>query len=74
MADFDIQEYETFDATYPYGSKLELKDITSYHVGEYYCINSDQILDEHLMEYDNLKLNHKASSIYVFVEGNIIFV
>lgn len=74
MADFNIEEYETLDDTYPYGSRLDLKDISSYHVGEYYCINRDQVQEENEMEYANLKLNHKASSIYVFVEGKINFL
>lgn len=66
-ADYSIKEYITDDDTYTYGSKLELTAISSYHVGEYYCINRDQ--EEFTTEYENMKINNKASSIYVFVEG-----
>lgn len=64
-----INEYKTGEDAYPYGSKLELTDITSDAVGEYYCINNDQIKEDYSTDYENLKINHKASSIYVFVEG-----
>lgn len=66
-----IQPTDTTDKSRPYGSILELIDIDYTFVGEFVCVHSDSIDNGN---YDDLRLDFKASRIYVFVDGNVIFI
>lgn len=63
---FTIGSLEDLNA---FRSNLEFKSIYTAFVGKYYCVYNDSIKDETETDYDDDVEKFKASSIYVFVDG-----
>lgn len=61
----EIREIESGDTSEPYGSILELIDVTHEDVGEFDCVESDFMN----ASFEYLQSLLKASRIYVFVHG-----
>lgn len=75
----DIIEAPNIDITYedtgfeeiPYRSILKIENATYKEVGEYYCVHKD--VDPTVHDIELLKSEFKAQSIYVYVQGLILF-
>lgn len=52
-----------------YRSHLEFQSITTEYVGKYYCVYNNSIRHESNTNFDDEVERFKASSIYVFVDG-----
>lgn len=52
-----------------YRSNLAFQSITTEFVGKYYCVYNNSIKDETKTNYDFEVVKFKASSIYIFVDG-----
>jgi hypothetical protein len=52
-----------------YKSSLQFESITSEYVGKYFCIYNSSLKETYDYEYEVEK--YKASTIYIFVDGEI---
>lgn len=52
-----------------YRSHLEFQSITTEYVGKYYCVFNHSIKDESSKNFEEEVEKYKASSIYIFVDG-----
>lgn len=52
-----------------YQSKLELQSITTEYVGRYFCVYNSSVKDDSQSDFNQLVEQFKASSIYIFVDG-----
>lgn len=52
-----------------YRSNLVFQSITTEYVGKYYCVYNHSIKDEAKTNFDYEVVKFKASSIYIFVDG-----
>lgn len=52
-----------------YRSHLEFQSITTEYVGKYYCVFNNSIKNESEKNFDEEVEKFKASSIYIFVNG-----
>lgn len=65
-----MDEAETADQPNTYKSTLEFQSITTEYVGRYYCVYNSSI-NPNVDHYDDEVKSYKASSIYVFVDGEL---
>lgn len=52
-----------------YRSNLELQSVTTEYVGRYYCVYNSSVKGESQSNYDQEVERFRASSIYIFVDG-----
>lgn len=52
-----------------YRSNLELQSVTTEYVGRYYCVYNNSVKDSSQTDYVQDVERFKASSIYIFVDG-----
>lgn len=57
------------DSKNVYRSNLEFQSITTEYVGKYYCVYNNSIKDETNTNFEDEVEKYKASSIYIFVDG-----
>lgn len=62
----DVQDGESFDAGYPYASRLTLNSVDHTVVGFYYCVQVDEESEGSLEVLVDL---FKATPFYIFVDG-----
>lgn len=59
----------TDDNRFVFRSELKFETITTEYVGKYYCVYNNSIKDDSKTNFDPEVEKNKASSIYVFVDG-----
>lgn len=64
-----VADDSTADERTIYRSHLEFQSITTEYVGRYYCVYNNSIKHESDSNFDAEVERFKASSIYVFVDG-----
>lgn len=57
------------DDKFIYKSNLKFESITTEYVGKYYCVFNSSVKDDTKTNFDAEIERGKASSIYIFVDG-----
>lgn len=57
------------DGRFIFSANLNFESITTEYVGKYYCVFNSSVRDESKTNYDLEVQKNRASSIYVFVDG-----
>lgn len=68
VINFVDTEFEV-DSKNVYRSNLVFEAITTEYVGKYYCVYNNSIKDETNTNFEDEVEKYKASSIYIFVDG-----